>query len=128
MFTRPEYVPAALKALQGTMLGGKPLRAYPLNSDFALSRRRGMEGLREAGERGILTGDGPDAGISGGAKNVIMYGLPGKMTPLKMSDNLRDFRLAGSEQGRPVVVKIERCVPPTPVYTLLEPMHVQCLQ
>lgn len=106
-FTRPEFVPAALKVLHRTVFSGKTLRAQILSPNALNPRRRGQKGLNEAAERGIITGDGPGAGLTGGAKNVVIYGLPPTLRSHQVTDNLRDFKLAGSEQGRPVVIKAE---------------------
>ncbi len=89
------------------MFSGKTLRAQILSPNALNPRRRGQKGLNEAAERGIITGDGPGAGLTGGAKNVVIYGLPPTLRSHQVTDNLRDFKLAGSEQGRPVVIKAE---------------------
>ncbi|TFK92120.1 hypothetical protein K466DRAFT_261875 [Polyporus arcularius HHB13444] len=106
-FSRPEYVPAALKALDRTVLGGKTIKATAVDSVPDVSRMRGPKGLLEAGQRGALKGDGPDAGLTGAGKNVVLYGLPARLLPSVMADNLRKFKLAGMDQGKPVVIKLE---------------------
>lgn len=103
---RPEAVLPALKALRRSVLGGKTVRPKPLNQVSREFRGRGSKGLLEAGQRGIITGDGPDAGLSGGGKNVLICGLPGKTLPAQVADRLRNYKLAGLEQGRPVVIKL----------------------
>lgn len=108
-FTRPEFVPAAVKALDKAFLGGKPLSANASDNPVAQRQRtRGVKGSLEAAQRGIIAGNGPDGGVTGGSKNVVLYGLPGKMTADSLAWNLRNFQLAGSERGKPVVIKIER--------------------
>lgn len=106
-FSRPEFVPAAIKALDQTVVGGKTIKAEVLHSAPDLSRTRGQKGLLEAGQRGIIKGHGPDAGIGGAGKNVVLYGLPGRLVSGILVDNLRDFKIAGMEQGKPVVIKLE---------------------
>ncbi|KAI0748189.1 hypothetical protein C8Q80DRAFT_1170648 [Daedaleopsis nitida] len=103
---RPESVVPTLKALNGSVLGGKKVRSRTLHNVSREFRGRGSKGLLEAAQRGIVTGDGPDAGISGGGKNVLLCGLPLKTLPAQLADRLRNYKLAGLEQGRPVVIKL----------------------
>ncbi|RPD66203.1 hypothetical protein L226DRAFT_530319 [Lentinus tigrinus ALCF2SS1-7] len=106
-FSRPEYVPAAIKALDKTVLGGKTIKASILDSVRDASRMRGQKGLLEAGQRGVIRGDGPDAGITGGGKNVVLYGLPGRLVAGVLAEQLRQFKIAGLDQGKPVLIKLE---------------------
>ena len=61
----------------------------------------------EAGQRGAITGNGPSGGITGSGRNVVIYGLPGRMNAVMLADSLRNFKLAGTEFGREVIVKLE---------------------
>ena len=106
--TRPEFVPAAVKKLDKAFLSGKSLKAEPDSTARMSTRTRGAKGALEAAQRGIIHGNGTVTSISGGGRAVVLYGLPGKLPAGVLADNLRNFKLAGVEQGRPVVVKIEK--------------------
>ena len=106
-FTRPEFVPAAVKALDKALLSGKTLGARPAEVLHDIPRGRGVQGALEAAQRGVVHGNGPDAGLTGGGKNVVIWGLPGKMYASSLIEQLRGFKLAGAEQGRPVVIKLD---------------------
>ncbi|EJF65917.1 hypothetical protein BD309DRAFT_1075472 [Dichomitus squalens] len=105
-FTRPEFVPAAVKALDRHVLGGKIIRAEASDEIPQLPRTRGPKGALEAAQRAVYRGDGPNAGITGGGRTVLLYGLPARLTPQIVTDNLRNFKFAGSEKGVPAVLKI----------------------
>ena len=99
---------AATKSLDKAILGGRTLKATRAEArNERPPRTRGVKGTLEAGQRGIIDGNGPDAGVTGGGKNVLLRGLPGRLFPAMLAENLRNFKLAGREQGRPVVVKLE---------------------
>ncbi|KAI0331126.1 hypothetical protein GY45DRAFT_1322836 [Cubamyces sp. BRFM 1775] len=107
-FARPEYANAAFKALKQVVVGGKSVRARASNTLPELPRSRGTKGLLEAGQRGAITGNGPSGGVTGSGRNVVLYGLPGRMVPVMLADSLRKFKLAGSEFGREAIVKLEQ--------------------
>lgn len=104
-FTRPEFVPAAVKALDKSVIGGKSISAEPTDDIPVLPRTRGSKGLLDAAQRGIYQGNGPSAGVPGGAKTVVLSGLPTGLLPVRVVDSLRGFKLARSEMGSPAVVK-----------------------
>ncbi|KAI0721031.1 hypothetical protein C8T65DRAFT_253858 [Cerioporus squamosus] len=112
-FARPEYVPAALKALDKTVLGGKTIRATVVDPVTDVSRMRGRKGLLEAGQRGAIRGDGPDAGLTGAGKNVVLFGLPARLIPRVVAENLRNFKVVGLDEGKPVVILLESGRGPT---------------
>ncbi|KAI0670319.1 hypothetical protein C8Q78DRAFT_1079296 [Trametes maxima] len=136
-FTRPEYAAAAFKALNNAVVGGKTVKARTLNNIPKLPRARGPKGVLEAGQRGAITGNGPSGGVTGAGRNVVIYGLPGKLPPSTLADNLRDFKLAGTEYGREVVVKLEttkltytsrhlvRMASVSEAYRLVRKLHMQ---
>ncbi len=107
-FTRPEFVPAALKVLNRSVVGGKAITAEPTDDVPVLPRTRGPKGILDAAQRGVYRGDGPSAGVPGGGKTVILSGLPDRLVPVIVADNLRSFKLARSEMGSPAVVKAFR--------------------
>lgn len=103
-FTRPEFVPAAVKALDRSVVGGRSITAEPTDDIPVLPRTRGSKGILDAAQRGIYLGNGPSAGVPGG-KTVVLSGLPDRLTPVNVADNLRSFKLARSDMGSPAVVK-----------------------
>lgn len=97
----------ALKAMQGAVLSGKTLGATPADDPSeAVTRTRGVKGRLEAAERGLYTGNGPN-GMSGRGKGVVLYGLPGKLTPGGLHTYLRNFKLASAEAGQHEIVKLD---------------------
>jgi hypothetical protein len=68
-------------------------------------RTRGFKGRAEAATRGVITGNGPYGGILNSAKNVVMWGFPGKMLPLGVKDFLKRFSL---DNSREEIVKVEK--------------------
>lgn len=80
-------------------------------SDFApkFFRRRGVEGRQEAANRGLLTGDGPDGGLASNGKNVILWGLPGRLDPQTLKAYLKRFTLSG-RPGEEEIMKLEQRV------------------
>jgi hypothetical protein len=71
------------------------------------SRTRGIKGRQEAIDRGILDGNGADAGVSERGKNVVVWGLPGKLTTDQLGEYLKNYRLAGTGGGREEILKLE---------------------
>lgn len=108
--THPTFVHNAVKALSNTTIGGFPIQVGPVDEPrlHRTLRTRGLKGRAEAAERGVVTGDGPAAGITQPGKNVIIYGLPPKTTPFGLKKYLNDFSLADSlENGEQEIVKLE---------------------
>jgi len=70
------------------------------------TRARGTKGRMDAAERGLF-GDGPRGGLLSEGKNVVLWGLPGRLTPEGLKGLLRNFKLAGTEGGRKEFVKLE---------------------
>ncbi|KAI0725159.1 hypothetical protein C8Q72DRAFT_877568 [Fomitopsis betulina] len=103
----PNHMQHALKAMQGAVLSGKTLGATPADDPSeAVTRTRGVKGRLEAAERGLYTGNGPN-GMSGRGKGVVLYGLPGKLTPGGLHTYLRNFKLASAEAGQHEIVKLD---------------------
>lgn len=83
-----------------------PLQATAIPNPLRMTRTRGLTGRQEAAQKGLIDGKGPNGGTSGNGKNVILWGLPGKLFPDGLKSYLRSFRL--SDQGdQEIVVKIE---------------------
>lgn len=69
-----------------------------------------MKGFARAADRGAITGNGPSGGVSGGGKNVLIRGLPAKLTHDELREHLRGFQLAPEDRGQRVVVKLDMWV------------------
>ena len=106
-FSRPEYAYAALKNFKQAVVGGKTVQARAVDTPLFIPRSRGTKGVLEAARRGAITGNGPSGGVTGSGRNVVMYGLPGRLYAETLVDILRSFKLAGSEYGKEVIVKLE---------------------
>lgn len=110
--TNPNFVNRASRALNGGMVGGNLIEATPAKPFVEAShhRVRGVKGRLEAAERGLITGNGPAGGVKDSARGVVIWGLPGKMTPDSLKDYLKNFKLAGLEAGKVPIIKLEVCV------------------
>jgi len=81
-FEDPEQAEQAVKMMGNSRLAAHPLRAQ-LTSDQNIVkagqpyRARGEKGRAEAVERGLLTGNGPDARVKERGTCVYLSGLPG---------------------------------------------------
>jgi hypothetical protein len=82
------------------------LRATSVSNPFSVGRMRGSFGRQEAANKGLVDGNGPNGGTSGNGKNVIMWGLPGKLPPDGLRNYLRAFRLSDASDEESIV-KIE---------------------
>ena len=104
----PNYMQHALKAMRGAVLSGKTLGAAPAKDPSELNTRtRGVRGRLQAAERGLLTGNGPYGMSTSRGKGVVLYGMPGKLTPDSLRTYLKNFKLAVAEAGQREIVKLE---------------------
>lgn len=69
-------------------------------------RMRGLKGKDMAAKRGYFDGNGPRGGIKNSGTNVVIWGVPGKMSPDSLKELLCDFNLAGTEGGKTESVKM----------------------
>jgi len=92
--------------LNKASMSSLPLRATAVPNPFPVGRARGSVGREEASNKGLVTGNGPNGGTTGHGKNVIMWGLPGKLPPGGLRSYLRAFRLSDTS-GQESIVKIE---------------------
>ena len=99
-------MPRNLRMLNRASMSSLPLRATAVPNPFPIGRMRGSDGREEASNKGLVTGNGPNGGTSGHGRNVIMWGLPGKLPPDGLRNYLRAFQLSDTS-GRENIVKIE---------------------
>ena len=95
-----------LRILNKATMSSLQLNATAVPSPFPGRRTRGSVGRKEAANKGLIDGNGPNGGTSGHGKNVIMWGLPGKLPPEGLRTYLRAFRLS-EVSGQESTVKIE---------------------
>jgi hypothetical protein len=81
-FEHSEGATRAVKLLRDSLLAAHPLRAQVTSELDIIKagqpyRARGEKGRAEAAERGLLTGNGPDAKVKERGTNVYLWGLPG---------------------------------------------------
>lgn len=103
-FSRP-----AIQSINGSVLAGHEVSAHQAEDDTEdlPLRIRGVKGRAEAADRGIITGNGPSGGLLGGSSNVVLYGLPGKMSTEATGYYLKSFKLAGASPESKDIVKVD---------------------
>ena len=95
-----------LRMLARATISSLPLSAAAVSNPFPVGRMRGSDGRQEAADKGLIDGNGPGGGTSGNGKNVVIWGLPGKLPPDGLRNYLRAFRLSEASYQENVV-KIE---------------------
>ncbi|GJJ12141.1 hypothetical protein Clacol_006382 [Clathrus columnatus] len=106
----PSQTDMVVKQLEKAQMSGYSVNVTSTSQLENVTRRsRGNKGRQEAANRGIITGTGPDAGITERGKGVVIWGLPGSWS----EDAVRGFlerkglRLADNDTDRLNVVKVE---------------------
>ena len=115
---RPDFLRENLRLLENISIANTFLKARPAvfdDRDAAFPRGRGAKGRQDAVARGALDGNGPHAGIGNSAKNVMVWGFPGKTEKLAVKYVVRDFDLARNSDGQLKVFKIEQCAAIAPL-------------
>lgn len=102
----PNSTARNLRMLNNATMASLSLHAKAVPKPLLVTRTRGLNGRQEATGKGLIDGNGPNGGTSGIGKNVIMWGLPGKLPPDGLRNYLRTFRLS-DESGQESIVKIE---------------------
>jgi hypothetical protein len=95
-----------LRMLKNATMTSLSLHAVGVPNPHRAVRTRGPVGRQEAADKGLIDGNGPNGGTPGNGKNVIMWGLPGKLPPDGLRNYLRAFRLS-DENGQESIAKIE---------------------
>lgn len=108
--THPDLLRRNLTALQNATVAGISVTAQsaPPPSQSTPPRTRGVKGRSEAAERGLITGNGPRGGIVNPGRNVVVWGLPGKMTTGELRDYLRGMGFSWVGPGKEEIVKLEK--------------------
>lgn len=104
----PEFLDENIRKLKRMSIAGMPTLAFPktMNSPPTPTRVRGIKGLREAAERGLLTGNGPHAGLLNWGRNVTLWGLPKMLDEKELYDDLQQFEFASDSKAQPNLVKV----------------------
>lgn len=109
-FTHPSQTQVAVAQLKKAQISG-----YNIDVTSAAQlqntpqRSRGIKGRQEAADRGIITGTGPDAGVTERGRSVVIWGLPGRWNEEILRGFLehKGFRLAGNDMNHMNIVKVE---------------------
>ncbi|KAF9466362.1 hypothetical protein BDZ94DRAFT_1280997 [Collybia nuda] len=105
----PQFLRDNIRNLERLTVAGLPVKSRPRllrDDEAAPSRMRGVKGRAEASERGIVTGNGPHAGITNCERHVVIKGLPGRISLQTLENTLRSYQLAETRGGRPRIVKV----------------------
>jgi hypothetical protein len=111
-FARREHVLPAAHALRNVTISSLPVRAIPCPAPEEPPRIRGVVGRARAAERGVIQGNGLRGGLGLAGTNVVLWGLPGKLTEHGLKASLMHFQLVGTEGGKEEIYKIHKCVIP----------------
>ncbi|KZS99256.1 hypothetical protein SISNIDRAFT_480819 [Sistotremastrum niveocremeum HHB9708] len=116
---RPQDLYPALYALKNASISHYFLHFKPTHDIVPIRpRTRGAKGRQEAIQRGLITGDGPDAGIAERGKSVVIWGLP----PRVRLDKLREFLNNGRLSSEPTLAVVD---PPPDGYSSTSRVLVQ---
>jgi hypothetical protein len=102
----PNSMARNLRMLNTATMASLSIHAAAVPDPFRAARTRGLVGRQQAANKGLINGYGPGGSTSGSGKNVIMWGLPGKLHPDSLKNYLRAFRLF-DPSGQESIVKIE---------------------
>ncbi|KAF5386888.1 hypothetical protein D9615_001895 [Tricholomella constricta] len=106
--TRHEFLRDNLRELGKLTLCGIPIKSAAVNSKDVDGRQRtrGSKGRAEAIARGAIQGTGPRGQFPNAERNVVMWGLPGRLESNELEAALHGFKLARSAKGQATIVKI----------------------
>ena len=93
--TTPDSMNDNLRLLQKASISSFPVNASAGEDEEVLivqRRNRGVKGRKEASNRGIVDGNGPDGGIASNGKCVTVWGLPGKLEAIDFEQYLKRFK------------------------------------
>ncbi|RDB24265.1 hypothetical protein Hypma_008713 [Hypsizygus marmoreus] len=106
--TQSDFMQENLRALNRLTIAGIPAKAQAIYYNEAVSNRtRGVKGRAEAVERGFPLGTGPWGNYPNHERNVVIWGLPGKLTVDALEANaLEGFKVARSKDGKAMIIKV----------------------
>ncbi|KIJ44094.1 hypothetical protein M422DRAFT_47578 [Sphaerobolus stellatus SS14] len=106
-FANAAQATEALEVLKKTRMAGRPIEVAA-TQDTTKPRQRGREGKEAAADRGAITGNGLDGGVTDHGTGVVVYGLPGKMKEEAIAKLVANVgvRLQGGEWTRTNVIKV----------------------
>ncbi|QRW00288.1 hypothetical protein RhiJN_28306 [Ceratobasidium sp. AG-Ba] len=115
-FGKAEHAARAVKMLQSSRLAAHPLRARITKEIDIIRagqpfRARGEKGRVEATERGLLTGNGPDARVKERGTSVYLWGLPGTTYSHDLARVLEPYGLRVTAEDEYPVRQIHRKTP-----------------
>lgn len=104
----PDATRTAVRSLKNAVIGGHLIIPRPV-PDIQHERGRGSRGRIEAGERGIINGSGPNAGLASSdeGRTVVIAGLPANISPDRLRLYFKSFNIATSEKGQLDIIRVE---------------------
>lgn len=114
-FGQPEQAQIATEVLGTSVVAAHRIRAQLTEEADMLRagfppRTRGEKGRAEAVERGLISGNGPDAKLKERGSNVYIWGLPGTITASDLAKIFDSYGLKVTAEERLAVRKIFRSV------------------
>jgi RNA recognition motif-containing protein len=114
-FTNSEKTEQALQVLRNSVIAGHTIRAQKTDEQNLVNaglppRTRGPRGRAQAQERGLASGNGPDAKLINRQKNVYMWGLPGRVLGPELVKLFEPYGLRVTDEEPRSIQKLERYV------------------
>jgi len=98
--SNPGSTEHALQVVKNSTISGVVLDAG-IHGPPHIPRTRGSQGRQEAADRAVLDGDGPGGGVHSNGKDVVLYGLPGKLGDRELQAYLWRLKIVGENlEGR----------------------------
>ncbi|KAF8710680.1 hypothetical protein RHS03_02153, partial [Rhizoctonia solani] len=115
-FTNSDKTEQAVQVLRGSVIAGYTIRAQKTDEQNLVNaglppRTRGPRGRAQAQERGLASGNGPDAKLIKRQKNVYMWGLPGRMLEPELAKIFEPYGLRVTDEEPRSIQKLERKAP-----------------
>ncbi|TFK42962.1 hypothetical protein BDQ12DRAFT_719798 [Crucibulum laeve] len=109
--SKPDFLKDNLRLIQNMSIAGIPVKSEAVKPEEVPtpSRLRGLKGRVQSAARGLLTGDGPRAGVSDNGRCVTIWGLPGRLAVEAVETYLVDlgFELPRAKDGTSDLVRVE---------------------
>jgi hypothetical protein len=112
--TGPAFLRDNLRLLDRFTIAGGPVYARPKVFEDTRLRKRGMKGRTDAGYRGLVTGNGPNADhLQNTGKMVVITGFPGMVAPDMVASYFSDFKVWRSKKDIPKIEQVPLYVLPS---------------